>query len=260
MSTDNLNYYSDPRVIARDKKLWYVKTNEDQSLVVIRVQTSDWHWLSDNDYSPEEFEDGLEKPTQSGECRNDGKACWKCDGSGELLQHPEYKGITGTLENLKRNYPNREVNDINYQKIKCFECNATGKDSVYHEFDEPRLDPEAEDRPYKPFRHVALPCKMVDCSTCRGTGRHVNPSIDAGGISEDDFRDDPDFRDEYFSGTFDVTCYECKGSKTTPMVDIKALCTEDAIVYDTWMTWQDDIAWCEYDHEAERRAERRMGC
>lgn len=49
------------------------------------------------------------------------------------------------------------------------------------------------------------------CPLCSGHGKHVNPSIDASGISAEDFAEDPDFAEEYFSGGYDVTCAQCQG-------------------------------------------------
>lgn len=57
------------------------------------------------------------------------------------------------------------------------------------------------------------------CSLCNGKGTHVNPSIDAHGISHEEFDEDPDFREEYTSGTYDVQCYECAGKRVVPVPD-----------------------------------------
>jgi hypothetical protein len=61
--------------------------------------------------------------------------------------------------------------------------------------------------------------KFEVCSTCNGQGKHVNPSIDSHGLSSEDFDEDPDFREEYFSGRYDVPCYECKGERVVPTID-----------------------------------------
>lgn len=50
------------------------------------------------------------------------------------------------------------------------------------------------------------------CPACHGNGSHVNPAIDAGGISAADFADDPDFADAYMSGLYDQPCGKCNGS------------------------------------------------
>lgn len=54
------------------------------------------------------------------------------------------------------------------------------------------------------------------CPTCEGRGSHVNPSIDSQGLSAEDFDEDPDFREDYFSGAYDVPCAECRGNRVVP--------------------------------------------
>jgi len=51
------------------------------------------------------------------------------------------------------------------------------------------------------------------CPTCDGNGTHVNPSIDSEGISAEQFYEDPDFEEAYFSGVYDVACAECGGQR-----------------------------------------------
>lgn len=58
-----------------------------------------------------------------------------------------------------------------------------------------------------------LPSKYEVCDECSGSGKVVNPSIDAGGISYDDFHEDPDFEEDYFSGRYDVNCPSCNGKR-----------------------------------------------
>ena len=60
----------------------------------------------------------------------------------------------------------------------------------------------------------------VVCPRCRGKGSYVNPSIDNGGITEDsELHDDPDFREDYFRGVYDVECRLCKGANVIDDVD-----------------------------------------
>lgn len=54
------------------------------------------------------------------------------------------------------------------------------------------------------------------CDGCSGSGKVVDPSIDAGGLTRDDLYDDYDFADDYFGGTYDVTCPDCRGKRVTP--------------------------------------------
>jgi hypothetical protein len=58
------------------------------------------------------------------------------------------------------------------------------------------------------------------CGTCDGRGTHVNPSIDAHGICEDEWSEwGEDERESYLSGRYDVTCYECGGRRVVPVQD-----------------------------------------
>jgi len=66
---------------------------------------------------------------------------------------------------------------------------------------------------------VWLRFTYVVCELCGGTGKHVDPGIDSHGLSREDFNEDPDFADAYFSGQYDVTCYECKGKRVVPELD-----------------------------------------
>lgn len=100
---------------------------------------------------------------------------------------------------------------------------------------------------------IELPTKWVVCSVCDGNGRHVNPSIDCGGLSAEDFGDDPDFRADYFGGTYDVTCNRCNGRTTERAVDWDALTPEQVEAYEAQLD-ADRYA------EAERLAEIRAGC
>lgn len=97
---------------------------------------------------------------------------------------------------------------------------------------------------------VAL--KWQVCGTCHGKGKHVNPSIDAHGLSYEDMHDDPEFAEEYLRGMYDVPCYECKGRTTTLTVDEKGT-SQETLKFIT--DWIDDM----YAARRECYAERRMG-
>lgn len=98
-----------------------------------------------------------------------------------------------------------------------------------------------------------LPFVYEVCQICDGKGKHVNPSIDAGGISGEDFYADPDFAEEYMRGVYDVQCYGCGGKRVVPQIDEKKANPELVKLYQ-------DRAEFEADFEAMCRAERRMGC
>ena len=90
--------------------------------------------------------------------------------------------------------------------------------------------------------------KWVVCPTCNGKGSHVNSSIDCCGISGEQFAEDPDFRENYFSGTYDQPCNECEGKRVVPE------CADDeAMEYITKKMIEDA------EYEAICAAERRMG-
>lgn len=90
------------------------------------------------------------------------------------------------------------------------------------------------------------------CGTCGGKGNHVNPSIDAHGLSREDFDEDPGFEEDYFQGVYDVSCYECGGRTTSPTIDEKHTPEETLKFMNDWFQ-------SEASHRSEVAAERRMG-
>lgn len=95
------------------------------------------------------------------------------------------------------------------------------------------------------------------CNTCQGRGSHVNPSIDAGGITSSEWDEwDYESQENYWSGRYDVTCYECRGEKVTQILEYETTnklynwCCERLSEY-----YQN-----QYDSAAEYIAEKRMGC
>lgn len=58
---------------------------------------------------------------------------------------------------------------------------------------------------------VKIPAHNEVCDRCNGTGKHCNPSIDGNGLTAEDFAEDPDFKEDYLSGMYDVPCYDCGG-------------------------------------------------
>lgn len=66
---------------------------------------------------------------------------------------------------------------------------------------------------------LRLPTKFDVCSRCEGKGTHVNPNIDGNGITAEEFAEDPEFAENYFSGLYDVRCEECDGLRVVQVVD-----------------------------------------
>lgn len=62
------------------------------------------------------------------------------------------------------------------------------------------------------FPSVTISAKYEVCPTCEGRGKHVNPSIDCGGITESEWAEwGHEERDMYTSGGYDVICNQCNG-------------------------------------------------
>lgn len=73
---------------------------------------------------------------------------------------------------------------------------------------------------------IKVPIKFEVCPICNGKGKHIDPLIDAHGISAKEFEDDPNFYEEYRSGYYDVDCYKCGGRNVVPVVN-KNICKEE---------------------------------
>jgi hypothetical protein len=58
------------------------------------------------------------------------------------------------------------------------------------------------------------------CPLCSGRGAVVDPNIDAGGLTREDFDHDPQFESDYFGGVFDMTCPTCDGLRVVPEPDL----------------------------------------
>jgi len=91
---------------------------------------------------------------------------------------------------------------------------------------------------------------------CRGNGTTVSPSIDAGGLTEEDRYDwSPEDYDNYFGGAYDVTCPECHGKRVVPEIQTGNLNEVEKTIYEAY---QRDLA-DEWDYAMTCAAERRMG-
>ena len=99
---------------------------------------------------------------------------------------------------------------------------------------------------------VEVPVKFEVCSVCRGKGSHVNPSIDSGGLTAEDFAENPGFKEDYFGGVYDVTCYGCGGQRVEPVVDNDKLDEKMKVRMNEFF---DNLS----ELEAERASEMRWG-
>ena len=90
---------------------------------------------------------------------------------------------------------------------------------------------------------ISLPAVYVVCLKCKGTGKHVNPSVDGDGLTAEDFAEDPDFAESYLCGTYDVTCERCVGKRVNLEVDFEKLTKAEFEHYKRWR--DDEAAWGE---------------
>lgn len=105
---------------------------------------------------------------------------------------------------------------------------------------------------------LVLPARFDVCETCDGHGSHVNPSIDDQGLTAEDFAEDPDFEEDYRSGTYDVPCYECQGLRVVPRVDEEKVEKGSEELKLAFKKWQEALQ--EEDaYRRERESERRYG-
>lgn len=94
--------------------------------------------------------------------------------------------------------------------------------------------------------------KYEVCDVCEGKGRHVNPSIDCDGLTSADFDSDPYFREDYFGGFYDVTCYCCHGNRVILEIDREKTSEDILKRIDKYFA---EIA----EYKRIQAAERRMG-
>jgi len=102
---------------------------------------------------------------------------------------------------------------------------------------------------------LILPIRFEVCSTCKGRGTHINPSIDSNGITGDEWNEwDDDEREGYMGGRYDIACLECNGEKVIPVVAECRLSDYQKKMYEQYQKKiADDIA-----YERECAMERRM--
>jgi hypothetical protein len=114
------------------------------------------------------------------------------------------------------------------------------------------FDFEGEDAEGNFTETMTVPAKFEVCETCNGKGSRVNPAIDGHGLTAEDFEDDPDFREDYMRGAYDVRCDECDGRRVVFSVD-EVRCTAEQL-----QAAEDcQEAFCR--NRAEEAYERRMG-
>jgi len=100
---------------------------------------------------------------------------------------------------------------------------------------------------------LSFPTNYDVCPLCNGTGKVVNPSIDCGGLTAEDFAEDPEFAEAYWRGDYDKTCPTCGGKRVTiGMANFKITHPKVAKLIEEWEKEEAISA-------AESAAELRMG-
>lgn len=102
---------------------------------------------------------------------------------------------------------------------------------------------------------VQFPAKFELCPTCNGKGSHVNPGIDSHGITSDEWHNNWSYeeREQYMSGGYDVSCYECNGRRVVPVVD-EDRCSDD--IKGKLALWNKQLeAQARYDSEYRKEVE-----
>lgn len=239
---EEANYRNDPRTRALSAAKWYEAFDEDNMTATVQVSI---------DVTEEEIKSlGLPSP---------------------LMYQAENVAYEFGCKMLKGEFEERESGlAASTDTISAILAKA---ESRVDEDGKPGKD--GKSRFYYEEVMVEIPCEYEVCGLCRGKGKHVNPSIDASGISsadhefwEDDY--DPEYEDDdfegdyentgkrnvrtsrYMRGDYDVSCYSCKGNRVVPIPASHA----PAVVLKAIHEAVEDNAM----YEAEREAERRMGC
>lgn len=83
-----------------------------------------------------------------------------------------------------------------------------------------------------PERFILRKPGWIVCPVCEGEKTHVTPTVDAGGLTDADFADDPDFAEHYFGGRYDVTCSECAGQRV-----VRGAAECDHPLWPAWQAW-----------------------
>lgn len=151
---------------------------------------------------------------------------------------------------------NNWLEEINYMN----DFRVTSRRKWYNRFDESEMKVSVniwdfDENEDEIEWEAEFPVTYKLCDTCEGRGKHVNPSIDAGGLTYDDFVDDPDFYEDYRNGRYDVNCYGCNGKRVVPVIDITEMSDEQKVWYARFQEMERERE----EMEAKCRSEMRMG-
>lgn len=97
---------------------------------------------------------------------------------------------------------------------------------------------------------IELPGKFEVCTRCEGRGKHVNPAVDGNGLSQEDFDQDPDFKEDYLAGRYDIECEECQGQRVVLVADEAKMTPEEKGI---WAKHRREEAQARRERESELR-------
>lgn len=100
--------------------------------------------------------------------------------------------------------------------------------------------------------YINLRTHFIVCPTCKGKGTQMNPSIANHVYTREDFDEDPEFAENYFGNTYDISCLECRGIRVVPEPDPELNSQEDLEKYQLYLR---DKYEAEYEQYQEMRAE-----
>lgn len=143
---------------------------------------------------------------------------------------------------------------IEVMTVGCIEVTTDLKQTqITFTFD---VDDELEKESWQHTFSVA----MRVCERCEGRGTITNPNIDGNGISQEEFDEDPDFREAYFSGIYDIGCPECNGLRVRPWVNEQFLGEQQKKDWQKVQQLLDEAGRIDAEYDAMAEAERRFGC
>ena len=107
---------------------------------------------------------------------------------------------------------------------------------------------------------VEMPARWVVCEECQGSGTELYGSLKGHAFTMDEMNEDPEFRENYFGGAYDVQCSRCKGRTTVPALYREGMTDEQKAMMETHD--RIDEAYWEAKYQDDRIAsqERAMGC
>lgn len=143
------------------------------------------------------------------------------------------------------------IENMNYHSDR--RVRAMEAESLFENFDESAMTAEyiyETDEGDEVTEQVHM--RFEVCDLCDGRGKVANPSIDCGGLTREDFDEDPDFRESYMSGRYDISCPQCHGKRVHAVLDERA--TQPELLTRIQTKQREDAAFAR-----ECAAERMMG-